>query len=67
MGGLISADMLLQIVILVIGQGLVSAAIYGGIRADLRHTMSAAEAAHRRIDAMLGAAAVERRNRGAAG
>lgn len=30
-----------------------AAAIYGGIRADLRHTMKAVEEAHRRIDAML--------------
>lgn len=58
-----SPDVVVQIGIMVVGQALASAAIYGGIRADLRHTMSAAEAAHRRIDAMLGVAAVERRNR----
>ncbi len=29
------------------------AAVYGGIRADMRHALKAIEEAHRRIDAML--------------
>lgn len=30
-----------------------AAAVYGGIRADLRHALQASESAHRRIDSLL--------------
>lgn len=42
-------DVLVQIVVSLVAAG----AVYGGIRADLKHAIRAADEAHRRIDSLM--------------
>lgn len=48
-----SQELMMQIGSNLAGLLVGGAAVYGGIRADLRHALKAIEEAHRRIDALM--------------
>lgn len=48
-----SQELMMQVGANLAGLLVGGAAVYGGIRADMRHAIRAIEEAHRRIDAMM--------------